>query len=600
MLNTKHKVSAVSPITDWDQIPWRKLEQYVKKLQQRIYKAESQGKKRKVRELQRILLRSKSSLLISIRRVTQLNKGKRTSGVDGFKALTPAERLKLYYEMEEQNLYSHKVEAAKRTYIPKRAGEKKLRPLGIPTVKDRVYQNIVKLALEPQWEVRFESTSYGFRPKRSAHDAIEAIYNKVGRKKQWIFEGDFKGCFDNLDHNHILEKIQGFPAIKIIEKWMKAGYIEEDAFVQTDKGTPQGGIISPLLANIALDGMEEELGVKYIKTNTKRDGMIYEVRDTKTVVRYADDFVIMCETKEEAESMYDKLKPYLAKRGIELSMEKTKVTHLSEGFDFLGFNIRSYKNLKAPQKADRLFIKPSAKSISKFKEKVREEIAIIHGGNATALIHKLNPMIRGFANYFSHVVSKKTFQKIDHWLYRKVFAFVKRLHRNKPAYWIYNTYYKPDKAGISKNKWIFTDPITTNQLVGMSYTPIIRHTLIRYKHSPFDASLEQYFIRRSVKILERDNIGSRTKMAKKQKYLCPICGNHLTDGEESLEVHHKTPKCKGGKDTYDNMILIHTSCHVRWHRTFPAKGPIPTEIQMKAFKKMMRKFNNISDKRNNS
>jgi len=256
MKYTLNKVSAVSPRIDWKSVNWKEVNEYVKKLRQRIFRAEQLGQYRKVRKFQRLMMRSRANLLLSIRKVTQENKGKRTAGVDGYKALTQTERENLYEQMRGYSLKSVKVKPVRRTYIQKKNG--KLRPLGIPVIKDRIYQNIVKSALEPQWEAKFEPNSYGFRPKRSTHDAIANLFNKLNAKtaRKWIFEGDFKGCFDNLSHEHILDKIGNFPEKAIIEKWLKAGYVDNGTFNETDRGTPQGGVISPLLANIALHGME--------------------------------------------------------------------------------------------------------------------------------------------------------------------------------------------------------------------------------------------------------------------------------------------------------------------------------------------------------
>lgn len=228
-------------ITSWREINWKEIEKYVWRLQQRIFRAESNGQYRKVRQLQRLLMRSKASLLLAIRRVTQLNKGKRTAGVDGVKTLSEQDRIKLYNLMKNYSIYSHNPKPTRRTYIPKK-NKSKLRPLGIPTIKDRIYQCIAKFALEPQWEAKFESISYGFRPKRNCHDAIEAIFNKLaGGKKQWIFEGDFKGCFDNLSHDYITKQTEKFPINKIIAKWLKAGFVDNGVFNETNIGTPQGG-----------------------------------------------------------------------------------------------------------------------------------------------------------------------------------------------------------------------------------------------------------------------------------------------------------------------------------------------------------------------
>ncbi|MBU3157563.1 reverse transcriptase N-terminal domain-containing protein [Clostridium estertheticum] len=281
--------STLPNVTSWKTIDWTSVSAYVGKLQQRIYHAESQGKNRKVRELQRLLVQSKAALLLSIRKVTQINKGKKTAGVDKFTALTDAERLKLYLHMKEYSISQHKPKPSYRIYVKKKNG--KLRPLSIPIIKDRIWQNMTKLALEPQWEYIFEPTSYGFRPGRGCHDAIARIFTSLARKKKrWIFEGDFKGCFDNLRHDYIMEQIRYFPNKGIIEKWLKSGYIDNNVFNETDRGGGQGSIISPLLANIALHGMEECLGIKYTMRNVKGSKCASNITDY-SMTRYADDCV---------------------------------------------------------------------------------------------------------------------------------------------------------------------------------------------------------------------------------------------------------------------------------------------------------------------
>lgn len=278
--------SAVSPqVQDWELINWKKIYAYVKKLRQRIFRAEQLGQKRKLRKLQRLMIRSKANLLLSIKRVTQINKGKKTPGIDGQIALTSKDRLELFNLLKTYNIKYIRLRPAKRVYIPKKDG--KMRPLGIPIIKDRIFQNIVKNALEPQWEARFESSTYGFRPKRSVQDAMVNLFTKLSSRstRKWIFEGDFKGCFDNLNHENIVDCLMGFPAKSAIQKWLKAGFVDNNSFSDTDFGTPQGGIISPLLANIALHGMEEELGVRY-----RPNGRYYTLNSKSVgVVKYADD-----------------------------------------------------------------------------------------------------------------------------------------------------------------------------------------------------------------------------------------------------------------------------------------------------------------------
>lgn len=602
--------SVVPPLTDWGDVDWHRIETYVRKLQQRIYRAESQGNKRKVRNLQRLLIRSKASLLLSIKRVTQLNKGKRTAGVDGHKVLSPTGRILLFNQMKDQHLSLHHPKPAKRTYIPKKNG--KLRPLGIPTIKDRVWQNVVKLALEPQWEQKFESTSYGFRPKRSIHDAISSIYiklNGLSNKKMWVFEGDFKGCFDNLNHDFILEQLKTFPCNNTIGKWLKAGYVDNNTFHQTDAGTPQGGIVSPLLANIALHGMEEEIGVKYQwhKPSKTQPNGFYQVKTPYSVVRYADDFVILCESKEEANSMYGKLKPYLKKRGLQLAEDKTKVTHVTDGFDFLGFTIRKWETrkrvynaktgIKEPISYYKTIVKPSNGSIKKAKEDFKDVFKQLQGTNVDVLIKKLNPIIIGKANVWKHVVSKEVYKKIDNYLWDKTFKFLKRLHPTKSLRWRNKRYFRQDVTGQSQDKWILSSP-TPNmmflQLKKMSWTEIQRHELIRFKATPFDNQLKEYFEQRDIKVFNISNVATRQKLAKKQKYKCPLCGLSLVDGNEGHEVHHKHPIVQGGDDSYKNLWLVHISCHIEHHSVFPAKGSIPTAKQLVAHRRRLAKLRRLN------
>ncbi|MGN7403442.1 group II intron reverse transcriptase/maturase [Cytobacillus praedii] len=566
---TKGK-STVPLLTNWKDVNWHKISKYVMRLQQRIYRAECKGNKRQVRELQRLLMRSQAALLLSIRRATQLNKGKRTAGVDGYTALTPKKRVTLYNNMRKYNLASHNPPPVKRHYIPKK--NKRLRPLGIPTIKDRVYQNIVKLALEPQWETRFESTSYGFRPKRSTHDAISDIFNKTCKGDKWIFEGDFEGCFDNLSHDFIMEQINCFPANKIVKKWLTAGYVDNNVFKETNKGTPQGGIVSPLLANIALHGMEEELGIIYIQRRVKgKDCMITHPKMTHSMVRYADDFVIICKSRGIAESMYGKLQPYLDKRGLKLAEDKTRITHIYEGFDFLGVNIRRYKQAEGKTK---LLIKPAKEKINEFRRNIKVTCKKARGHNLRNLIGLLNPIIRGWGNYYRPYVSSDIFAFLDYQIAYMTHKWLKKQHRMMPMKKLKQRFYKPDRTGVSKVKWILTCPETYMQKTRLSWIGIERHVKIAFKNSPFDRDLKDYFLQRSIKEFNSNNTLSRQKIAKKQKYLCTLCGHTLT-GEEGLEIHHKVPVAQNGDNSYQNLELVHISCHIDHHKINPVKGIVP-------------------------
>ncbi|MGG0465420.1 group II intron reverse transcriptase/maturase [Priestia aryabhattai] len=547
-MNTSLRASAHISHKGWYSIDWNTVQKYVTKLRQRIYRAEQQNQRRRVRKLQRLLLRSKANLLLSIRRVTQQNTGKRTPGVDGYTVLKPNERITLYQQLLKCNVFQHRPKPAKRTFIAKKNG--KLRPLGIPTIRDRVYQNVVKNALEPQWEVRFEATSYGFRPKRSTHDAISNLFNKLNTnsKKKWVFEGDFLGCFDHLNHNWIVEQTSSFSGNILVKRWLKMGYIEQDMLHKTTEGTPQGSIVSPLLANIALCGMEEEIGVVYRKTHKSNGRYKIDPKCKIGRILYADDFVIVTETKEQAESMYQKLNPYLQKRGIKLSEDKTRVTHIESGFDFLGFSLRQYKT----EQGNKLLIKPSKDSIRKAKSKIKDTFAVMRGRPIKEIIHVLNPIIRGYGQYWKHVVSKKTFGYMDNYVFLKIRKHLRQLHPRKSWKWINKRYFKKPRHG-GNNKWILTCPLTNIQLLKMSWIKIERHVMVAYKNSPDDPNLKEYWEKRDRKVFNSENTLDRMKLARKQGYRCALCKCTLQNGEKvtvrSLEV-----------STGTTVKLVHVPC----------------------------------------
>jgi RNA-directed DNA polymerase len=395
------------PKTDWNAIDWRKVHKSVSNLRRRIFRASKEGDHRKVRSLQKLVLRSYANALLSVRRVTQINAGRNTPGVDTLVVKTPKARSELVDQMRSYQPW--KASPARRVYIPKANG-KKMRPLGIPTVTDRVMQAIVKNALEPYWEARFEPASYGFRPGRSCHDAIAKIFNiaRPNKRKKWVLDADIEGAFDSISHERVLEAIGPFPARELIRRWLKAGYMEMGTLHQSETGVPQGGVISPLLMNIALDGMEEALGVRHDRRG--------QIKGSRALVRYADDWVVFCESKEDAQAARLQAKEWLRKRGLCLSEEKTRVVHLTEGFDFLGFNIRHYQAPKTARSGYKLLIKPSKESVSNFKERVRLEWMNLKGHNVMAILKRLNPIVRGWANYFRIGVSKHTFETLDHWM----------------------------------------------------------------------------------------------------------------------------------------------------------------------------------------
>ena len=474
--------------TDWSSINWNKIRKYVDKLQKRIYRAESMNDSRKVRNLQRMLVNSNAVLLSAILRVTLINKGKRTPGIDGFRALNNNKRAELFDTMRYMNIKLHNPKPAYRKYIKKKNG--KFRSLGIPVIVDRIYQEIIRMALEPQAEVNFEPVSYGFRPRRGCHDALNRImYNIRSGKWSWVFEGDFKSCFDTLSHSFILKQINNFPFYTTVEKFLKAGYVDDNVFYNSEEGTPQGGILSPLLANIALNGMENILNITYRK-KTRKDGYVSYVTQGKyRMVRYADDFVIFAQSKEDIEEVYDILKPYLEDRGLKLAEEKTRITHISKGFDFLGFNFRRYKTSDG-------FIhlpKPSKDSIKQFKSKIKEICNSFYGQNVDSLIKRLNSLITGTANYWKPSVAKKIFSQLDRYIWIKIFRFLKRTHPKKSMKWLKKTYFPIYNDGKHIDRWILTGPKEGKRLVKMAWVPIRRHIMIKYNYSPYDNFKRDYF-----------------------------------------------------------------------------------------------------------
>ena len=541
--------------TEWHEVNWQNAYGNVRNLRRRIFKATQSKDWRKVRNLQRLMLRSYSNALLAVRKTTQENKGKKTAGVDKVLVKTPRKRGQMVDDLI--NNQDWKPKPVRRVYIPKTNG--KQRPLGIPTIKDRCLQAIVKNALEPSWEAQFEGISYGFRPGRSPHDAIGKIYSAVRphKKKKWVLDADIKGCFDNIDHKHILNTVGKFPGRRLIKEWLRAGYIDNNVFHTQKSGTPQGGIVSPLLANIALHGMEQALGIKY---NCRGESI-----GKRIVVRYADDFVILCESKEDAELSRCKIDEWLGIRGLKLSEEKTKIVHITEGFDFLGFNVRQYKvnNTKTGYK---LLIKPSKKFLQKTRNDLREIFLNHAGKSVNKLIGKINPVIRGKANYLNKHVSSKAFAKLDNYLFVRQVRFVNRTHPNKNRKWKKHKYWG-GKYFQRNGQWIFGDKQSGKFMLKFSWTKIKRHSIVSKRASPDDPALKEYWSKRNNKNQKSEAIKLSVKqeqVAYRQEYKCPMCRQSLFN-DENLHLHHIKPRCEGGKDTSDNLVLLHLYCHHKIH-----------------------------------
>lgn len=486
----------------WDEIDWRKLERSVFKLQKRIYQASKSGDWKRTKRLQKLLLKSKSAKLLAVRRVTQINKGKKTAGIDGVKSLSPVQRLRLANEL---NL-SEKSKPVRRIWIPK-PGKSEKRPLGIPTMADRAKQALVKLALEPEWEAKFAPNTYGFRPARSCHDAVQAIFLATHKKNAYVLDADIKGCFDNIDHAALLDKINTFPRLRrVIKGWLRNGAMEGDVFQKMNAGTPQGGVISPLLANIALHGVEHELKEslledlrQYAKQKEKYPISEKIAKQSMAVVFYADDFVVIHESKEIILKAKEYIKRWLGKIGLKLNQSKTRVVHTllstdgnKPGFNFLGFSIRQYPT-KTREKGYKTHIKPNLESQEKHKQTIDEKLGQMTACTQDEVIRTLNPVIKGWSNYFRTGVSSRIFSKMDDYVFQKLWKWARWKHPKKGLRWVKQKYFRRYKG----NNWRFATS-DTNRLALHTETHIKRHVKVQGTRTPYDGDL-QYWSRRSNK-----------------------------------------------------------------------------------------------------
>jgi RNA-directed DNA polymerase len=547
--------------TDWQTVNWCKVNRRMRNLRRRIFRASQQGDQKTVSRLQKLMLRSYSNRLLAVRRVTQLNHGRNTPGVDRVVVKTPAARGKLVDELGSYQPW--RALPAKRVYIPK--GKGRLRPLGIVSVRDRALQAMVKNALEPAWEARFEAASYGFRPGRSCHDAMQKIYLLAnGRStKPWILDADIREAFDNLCRTFLLDAIGPVPGRELIKQWLYAGYLEDGTVQDTPAGTPQGAVLSPLMLNVGLHGMEEALSVKYDRRG--------QIRGPRALVRYADDVVVFCRSKEDAERARDDLQFWLAPRGLTLSAEKTRIVHITEGFDFLGFTVRQYP-VTTTRSGYKLLIKPSRESVRRIKARLREEWLGLRGSNVEAITKRLNPIIRGWATYFRRQVSAEVFGDLDNFMWRRAYRYAKYTHPDKPWRWITRRYW--GRFHRQRNDhWVFGSPATGRHLLKFAWFPIQRHVLVQGTASPDDPSLQDYWRRRTTQEA-RYLSPSRQKLARRQHFRCPQCGDSLFSGEE-LQVHHLVPRSCGGPNAYANLTLRHLYCHQQLHRD--AGPPEPSD-----------------------
>jgi RNA-directed DNA polymerase len=543
-------------MVEWHSINWRKLERSVYKLQKRIYQASARGDVKAYRRLQKTLMKSWSARALAVPRVTQDNQGKKTAGVDGVKSLTPKQRLELTGNL---NLGS-KVSPTRRVWIPKPGTEEK-RPLGIPTMKDRALQALVKLVLEPEWEARFEPNSYGFRAGRSCHDAIGAIFNAINGKPKYVLDADIAKCFDRINQEKLLIKLNTSPTIRRqIRAWLKAGVMDGKQLFPTSEGTPQGGVISPLLANIALHGMEERIK-QYTETLEGRKQHNYQ---SLSLIRYADDFVILHKDITVVQRCKEIISEWLQGMGLELKPSKTRLTHTlhqyeqeKPGFDFLGFTIQQFPVGKYHSKQGfKTIITPSKQKQKVHYDQIASVIEAHKAAPQAALISRLNPIIRGWANYYATVVSKVTYSDIDHLMYQKLNAWAKHRHPKKNGKWVSKRYWQ----SIDGDNWVFAtrkEGSTSLRLLNHADTPIVRHVKVKGESSPYDGNLVYW----STRMGNNPEMPTRvSKLLKKQKGKCTHCEMFFRE-DDVMEVDHIIPKSKGGKDEYKNLQLLHRHCH---------------------------------------
>ena len=538
--------------TDWHSINWKTVYRNVRRLQARIVKASREGRWNKVKALVYLLTHSFSGRALAILRVTS-NQGASTPGVDGVIWNTPEAKTAA---LDTLRSHGYSPQPLRRVYIPKSNG--KLRPLGIPTLADRAQQALYLLGLDPIVETQADYNSYGFRLHRCCADALVQCHRLLCKQHspEWILEGDIMACFDRISRHWLLQHIPMDKAV--LSKWLTAGYIEKRVFHATADGTPQGGIISPALANRTLDGLEALLKQRFGATRSARE------RNRVHLVRYADDFIITGTSRSLLQFEVQPLvAQFLVERGLELSHEKTSITHITDGFDFLGQNVRRYPNGK-------VLLKPSRKNVRTFLGKIKETIKV-YGGSASAgdLVIRLNQQIQGWALYHRHASSKRTYAKVDDRIFRWLWRWARRRHRKKRASWVKKKYF-PTHQG---RDWVFTGKRYTKKgeaydvhLMKARDVRIQRHTLIHAEANPYDPTWESYYEARLHEKLAATLAGRERIRAlwQEQQGKCPWCGQ-LLQTEDEWQVHHIHWRVYGGDEALSNLQLLHGNCHRQLH-----------------------------------
>jgi RNA-directed DNA polymerase len=546
-----HAGAAPDPMLDWHSIDWRKVWRTVRRLQARIVKAVAAGRWNKVKALVYLLTHSFSGRALAILRAVS-NSGAKTPGVDGVLWNTPEAKSAAFGTLRR---HGYQPQPLRRVYIPKSNGKR--RALGIPTMRDRAMQALYLLGLDPIAESQADSHSYGFRLERRCADALDRVHRLTSKRQgpQWILEGDIKACFDRISHPWLLTHVP--MDTRVLRQWLEAGFLEKHAWFATMEGTPQGGIISPVLANWTLDGLQRLLAKRFANTPQQRKNKVH-------LVRYADDFLITGTSKE---LLRDQVQPlvahFLKERGLELSHEKTQITHVEQGFDFLGQNVRRYR-------CGKVLTKPSARNVKTFLTKIRETIKNSGDQTAGEMIRRLNQQIKGWTMYHRYAASKRTFTRVDHRIFQMVWRWCRRRHPNKSRKWIRTKYFRQE----GHRHWVFTGLLLDQkgrgrpiQLMTAASVKIIRYVKVRSAVNPYDPEWELYLEARWCWQLAQTRTGrSRIEyLWKVQEGRCVVCGQPLRIAEDDCHIHHRIWRSEGGPDTADNLELLHANCHRQIH-----------------------------------
>lgn len=586
-------------IDDWSEIDWKIVNNVVVKLRRRIFDARRAGKLRNLRSLQRLMLDSSANILYCIRKMSY-NPGSKTPGIDGETINGPSDRLRLYNDISSSGWNGISPKPIRRIYIKE---VNKLRPIGIPTIRDRIIQSMVCNALEPEWEAIFEKGSYGFRPKRNTNDAVSRLWlalNKPSSRK-WIVDSDISKCFDSISHQYLLKSLEYFPACELIKEMLEVGVIIRDVWLASeDEGTPQGFSLSPLLCNIALHGLESELGVTYTKKG-------YVNQKGRLIIRFADDLVILCHSKIDAQLALEQLSSSLSLRGLVISELKTKIVHITEGFDFLGYTIKmnpkpysSYNNSIIKKEDDYIinhkrvgvYISPSRKSIKKVKQKMKQVLMMTKGAEAEKFVADMNRIIMGYANAKLHWHSNKAFRELDYYLYKLCWRWAIRKHPKKGSGWIKDKYFIHLRLGFINSKWTFAadrrnnvralipdqpfinknrNPKIPNQLYMFKFRwfPIKDYLVCKMDKLPDNRYDVNYYKELAFKRLRSKPFNVFRKMDKEialsQYGICPICEGDLFEPGEEIHLHHILPRSLGGKSIFSNLVYLHIACHYKIH-----------------------------------